>query len=58
MLVEALVRPVVVEVALVVVEDGAGVLLVADQQPVSALLTHTANEPFRVAVASGSGEGS
>ncbi len=49
-LVEALVRPVGIEVALVPVEDGAGMPLVVDQQPVGALLTHAANEPFCVAV--------
>jgi hypothetical protein len=49
-LIEALVRAVVIEVALVVVQDGAGVSLVVDQQPVGALLADATNEPFGVAV--------
>jgi hypothetical protein len=36
-LVEALVRAVVIEMAHVLVQDGAGVSLVIDQQPVGAL---------------------
>ena len=50
MLIEALVRAVVIEVALVVVQDGAGVSLVVDQQPVGALLADATNEAFGVAV--------
>jgi hypothetical protein len=49
-LIEALVRAVVSEVKLVVVQDGAGVSLVVDQQPVGALLADATNEPFGVAV--------
>jgi hypothetical protein len=49
-LVEALMRPVVVEMALVLVEDGAGVSLVVDQHPVGALVADAANEPFGIAV--------
>jgi hypothetical protein len=49
-LVEALVWAVVVEVAYVLVEDGAGVLFVVDQQPVGAFFADAADEPFCVAV--------
>jgi hypothetical protein len=52
-LVEALVRPVVVEVLGELVEDGAGVSLVVDQQSVGALVADAANEPFGVAVRPG-----
>jgi hypothetical protein len=41
-LVETRVRPVVVEMVLVLVEDGAGVSLVVDQHPVGALLADAA----------------
>lgn len=58
-LVEALVRPVVVEMALVLVEDGAGVSFVVDQEPVGALRTDTADESLGIAISpAGSGEGS
>jgi hypothetical protein len=49
-LVESLVRAVVVEVALVLVQDGAGVSLVVDQQFVGAFLADRADESFGVAV--------
>lgn len=59
MLVKALVRAMVIEMAHVLVEDGAGVSLVVDQQSVGALVADATNEPFRVAVRPGvSGEGS
>jgi hypothetical protein len=51
--VEALVRTVVVEVLGELVEDGAGVSLVVDQQSVGALFADATNEPFRVAVRPG-----
>jgi hypothetical protein len=57
-LVEALVRPVVVEMALVLVEDGAGVSFVVDQEPVGALGADAADESLGVAIRTGSGEGS
>ena len=58
-LVEALVRAVVIEVVHILVEDGEGVSLVVDQQPVGALFADAANEPFGVVVCLGeSGEGS
>jgi hypothetical protein len=40
---------VVIEVLGVLVEDGEGVSLVVDQQPVDALVADAMNEPFRVA---------
>src|SRR6185437_502344 len=49
-LVEALMRPVIVEMAHIVVNDGAGVSLVVDQQPVGALLANAADKPFGIAV--------
>jgi hypothetical protein len=52
-LIEALVWAVVIEVLGVLVEDGKGVALVVDQQPVGALVADAANEPFGVAVRSG-----
>jgi hypothetical protein len=52
-LVEALVWTVVVEVPRKFVEDGEGMSLVVDQQPVGALFADAANEPFRVAVRPG-----
>jgi hypothetical protein len=52
-LVEPLVRPVVVEVAHVLVKDGAGVLFVVDQHPVGAFGADAADESFRVAVRPG-----
>jgi hypothetical protein len=50
MLVEALVWTVVVEVPGEFVQDGDGVVLVADQEPVGALGSGAAHEPFGVAV--------
>jgi hypothetical protein len=52
-LVQALVRAVVIEVANVAVEDAAGVSFVVDQHPVGALGADAADQPFRVAVAWG-----
>jgi hypothetical protein len=49
-LVQALVRAVVIEVANVSVEDAAGVSFVVDQHPVGALGADAADEPFCVAV--------
>jgi hypothetical protein len=51
--VEALVRAVVIEMAHVLVQDGTGVSLVIDQQHVGALFADATNEPFGVAVRSG-----
>jgi hypothetical protein len=52
-LAQALVRAVVIEMAHVLVENGAGVSFVVDQQPVGALGADAADEPFRVAVRPG-----
>jgi hypothetical protein len=52
-LVETLVRPVVVEVAHVLVEDGSGVSFVVDQHPVGAFGADAADEPFRITVRPG-----
>lgn len=49
-LVQSLVRAVVIEVALVLVEDSAGVLFVVDQYFVGALFPDRSDEPFGVAV--------
>jgi hypothetical protein len=49
-LAQALVWAVVVEVAHVLVENGAGVLFVVDQHAVGAFGADAADEPFRVAV--------
>jgi hypothetical protein len=49
-LVEPLMRAVVIEVMLVLVQDGAGVSFVVDQQTVGALLTNRADEPFGITV--------
>jgi len=49
-LVEALVRPVVIEMALVFAEYGTGVSFVVDQHPVGALGPDAADEAFRVTV--------
>jgi hypothetical protein len=49
-LVEALMRPVIVEMAHILVNDGAGVSLVVDQQPVGALLANAADKPFGITV--------
>jgi hypothetical protein len=46
-LVEALMRSVVIEMAHILVNDGAGVSPVVDQQSVGALLANAANEPAR-----------
>jgi hypothetical protein len=51
-LVEALVRA-VIEMARVLVQDGKGVSLVIDQQPVGAFVADAANEPVRIAVRPG-----
>jgi hypothetical protein len=50
MLVQSLVRAVVIEVALVLVEDSAGVSFVVDQHFVGALFSDRSDEPFGVAV--------
>jgi hypothetical protein len=52
-LVQALVRAVVIEMAHVLVENGAGVSFVVDQQPVGAFGADAGDEPFRVAVRPG-----
>ena len=58
-LVEALAWSVVVEVAYVLVEDGAGVLFVVDQHPVGAFFADAADESFCIAVGPAArGEGS
>jgi hypothetical protein len=49
-LIQALVRAVVIEVAHVAVKNSSGVSLVVDQQSVGALGADAADEPFRVAV--------
>jgi hypothetical protein len=49
-LVEALMRPVIVEMAHILVNDGAGVSLIVDQQPGGALLANAADKPFGIAV--------
>jgi hypothetical protein len=49
-LVEALVRSVVVGMALVLVEDGSSVSFVVDQRPVGALRTDTADESLGIAI--------
>jgi hypothetical protein len=49
-LVEALVRAVIVEMAHVLVEDGVGVSFVVDQQPIGALFADAADEPLGIAV--------
>ncbi len=50
MLVEPLVPAVAIEMAHVLVEDGAGVSLVVDQHSIGALGAHAADEPFGIAV--------
>ena len=58
-LVEALMRSVPIEMAHILVNDGAGVPLVVDQQSVDALLANAANEPARHSSSfAASGEGS
>jgi len=52
-LIQALVRTVVIEMAHVAVKHSSGVSFVVDQQPVSALGADAADEPFRVAVRRG-----
>jgi hypothetical protein len=49
-LIQALVRAVVIEMAHVTVKNNAGVSFVVDQQPVGALGADAADEPFRIAV--------
>jgi hypothetical protein len=49
-LIEALVRAVVVEMALVLVQDGAGMSLMVDQQSIGALLANRADESFGIAI--------
>jgi len=50
MLVQALMRPMSVEVVDILVENPAGVALVVDQHPVGALLANCAYKPFDVTV--------
>ena len=58
-LVEPLMRAVVIEMMFVLVQDGADVSFVVDQQTVGALLTNTADQPFGITVRPGCpGEGS
>jgi hypothetical protein len=45
-------RSVVIEMAHILVNDGAGVSLVVDQQSVGALLANVANEPLGIAIRS------
>jgi hypothetical protein len=52
-LVESLVRPVVIEMAHVLLKNSVGVSLVVDQQLVGAFGTDAADEPFCVAVRPG-----
>jgi hypothetical protein len=52
-LAQALVRAVVIEMAHVLVDNGAGVSFVVDQQPVGAFGADAGDEPFRVAVRPG-----
>lgn len=49
-LAQALVRTVVIEMVLVLVQDGAGVPFVENQQPIGALVADTADEPFGITV--------
>jgi len=49
-LIQALVRAVVIEMAHVAVKHSSGVSLVVDQQPVGALRADAADEPLRIAV--------
>ncbi len=52
-LTQALMRTVAIDMAHVLVENGAGVSFVVDQQPVGAFGADAADEPFRVAVRPG-----
>jgi hypothetical protein len=52
-LIQALVRAVIIEMAHVTVKHSSGVSFVVDQQPVGALGADAADEPFRVAVRPG-----
>jgi hypothetical protein len=52
-LIQALARAVVIEVAHVPVKNSVGVSLVVDQQSVGAFGADASNEPFRVAVRPG-----
>jgi hypothetical protein len=49
-LIQALVRAVIIEMAHVTVKNNSGVSLVVDQQPVGALSADAADEPLRIAV--------
>jgi hypothetical protein len=51
-LIEALVRPMVIEMVHVLVEDGAGVSFVVGQHSVGALFADAADEPLGIAVRS------
>jgi hypothetical protein len=57
-LIQALMRAVVIEVAHVPVKNNSGVSLVVDQQPVGAFRADAADEPFRIAVRPGRAAGS
>jgi hypothetical protein len=52
-LIQALMRAVVIEMAHVPVKNNSGVSLVRDQQPVGAFRAVAANEPFHMAVRPG-----
>jgi len=49
-LIQAVVRAVIIEMAHVAVKDSSGVSFVVDQQPVGALGADAADEPLRIAV--------
>ena len=49
-LIQALMRAVVIEMAHIPVKNNSGVSLVVDQQPVGAFGADAAHEPFRIAV--------
>ena len=53
MLAQALVWPVVIEMADVLIKNSVGVSLVVDQHPVGAFGAYAANEPLRIAVRPG-----
>ena len=53
MLAQALVWPVVIEMADVLIKNSVGVSRVVNQQPIGALRADVADEPFRVAVRPG-----
>ena len=52
-LIQALVRAVIIEMAHVAVKHSSGVSLVVDQQPIGALGADAADKPFRIAVRQG-----